>query len=416
MLRMSTLGLLLRWTVQDKQKRTLLIFLRNNAILNNTKWDVEAKNEAPFFFTGNDPLITFTELASVSRGLGFLNIQPDRDGVFRRMPLLVKYGDAFYPSLPFRVICDYLNVSPDNIFVDPGKHIILKKSQEKNNQENDNVIIPIDKYGNLTVNFIGPWEAFNHYNFSDILKASDDENDMELWSEELSEKIVIISEITTGSSDIGPVPTDTSYPLSGIISNVMNSIITKSFLKEISYLQMILIEIFIIFLIIILSIRTSYTFFTYIYLIIIFSYFVISALFFLYGGIVLNIVRPVLMLFIAFISIQILRIIESARIIRETEKAKYLAEHELEIGHQIQSGFFPESLPDPAGWEIAAHFKPARQVAGDFYDVFPLQDGKRVGFVIADICDKGVGAALFYGPDSKSYPGYFNAEYQYLHR
>ncbi len=101
------------------------------------------------------------------------------------------------------------------------------------------------------------------------------------------------------------------------------------------------------------------------------------------------------MLFIAFISIQILRIIESARIIRETEKAKYLAEHELEIGHQIQSGFFPESLPDPAGWEIAAHFKPARQVAGDFYDVFPLQDGKRVGFVIADICDKGVGAALF---------------------
>ncbi len=143
--------------------------------LEKTKWDVEAKNEAPFFFTGNDPLITFTKLASVSRGLGFLNIQPDRDGVFRRMPLLVKYGNAFYPSLPFRVICDYLNVSPDNIIVDPGKNIILKKSQKKNNQEKDDIIIPIDKYGNLTVNFIGPWEAFNHYNFSDILKASDDE-------------------------------------------------------------------------------------------------------------------------------------------------------------------------------------------------------------------------------------------------
>ena len=61
-------------------------------------------------------------------------------------------------------------------------------------------------------------------------------DDMELWSEELSEKIVIVSEITTGSSDIGPVPTDTSYPLSGIMSNVMNSIITKSFLKEVSFL------------------------------------------------------------------------------------------------------------------------------------------------------------------------------------
>ena len=46
------------------------------------------------------------------------------------------------------------------------------------------------------------------------------------------------------------------------------------------------------------------------------------------------------------------------------------------------------------GWETAAFFKPARQVAGDFYDVFQLPGGA-IGFVIADVCDKGVGAALF---------------------
>jgi len=48
----------------------------------------------------------------------------------------------------------------------------------------------------------------------------------------------------------------------------------------------------------------------------------------------------------------------------------------------------------PPGWETAAYFKPARQVAGDFYDVFRIPGGS-VGFVIADVCDKGVGAALF---------------------
>ena len=70
-------------------------------------------------------------------------------------------------------------------------------------------------------------------------------------------------------------------------------------------------------------------------------------------------------------------------------------ERELEIGRQIQRSFLPEELPQPAGWEIAAKFEPARQVAGDFYDAFPLAGGARVGLVLADVCDKGVGAALF---------------------
>jgi len=69
-------------------------------------------------------------------------------------------------------------------------------------------------------------------------------------------------------------------------------------------------------------------------------------------------------------------------------------ERELEIGREIQAGFLPGALPDAPGWEIAARFAPARQVAGDFYDAFALGDGL-VGLVVADVCGKGVGAALF---------------------
>jgi serine phosphatase RsbU (regulator of sigma subunit) len=69
-------------------------------------------------------------------------------------------------------------------------------------------------------------------------------------------------------------------------------------------------------------------------------------------------------------------------------------ERELEIGREIQLGFLPEEIPAPAGWELRAHFRPARQVAGDFYDAFPLPGG-RIAFVLADVCGKGVGAALF---------------------
>jgi serine phosphatase RsbU (regulator of sigma subunit) len=70
-------------------------------------------------------------------------------------------------------------------------------------------------------------------------------------------------------------------------------------------------------------------------------------------------------------------------------------ERELEIGREIQRSFLPEELPRVPGFEIAARFTPARQVAGDFYDAFGLDSGRHFGIVLADVCDKGVGAALF---------------------
>ncbi|MBW4561842.1 MAG: SpoIIE family protein phosphatase [Mojavia pulchra JT2-VF2] len=79
---------------------------------------------------------------------------------------------------------------------------------------------------------------------------------------------------------------------------------------------------------------------------------------------------------------------------QEIEAYSKALDYELEKGRQIQRDFLPEELPKLPDWEIAACFYPARQVAGDFYDSFMLPGGY-VGLVIADVCDKGVGAALF---------------------
>lgn len=82
--------------------------------------------------------------------------------------------------------------------------------------------------------------------------------------------------------------------------------------------------------------------------------------------------------------------------LRDTEQRYFKAiEHELEIGREIQRGFLPEELPQPPGWEIAARFEAARQVAGDFFDAFTLGPAQHVAFIVGDVCDKGVGAALF---------------------
>ena len=69
-------------------------------------------------------------------------------------------------------------------------------------------------------------------------------------------------------------------------------------------------------------------------------------------------------------------------------------ERELDIGREIQLGFLPAELPKVEGWEIAAFFKAAREVTGDFYDSFVLPNGHFV-CVLGDVCDKGVGAALY---------------------
>jgi sigma-B regulation protein RsbU (phosphoserine phosphatase) len=86
--------------------------------------------------------------------------------------------------------------------------------------------------------------------------------------------------------------------------------------------------------------------------------------------------------------------LENARLWEQEKLYRKALERELEIGREIQAGFLPETLPRVESWEIAALLMSAREVAGDFYDAFELPDGT-IGLVIADVCDKGVGAALF---------------------
>lgn len=79
---------------------------------------------------------------------------------------------------------------------------------------------------------------------------------------------------------------------------------------------------------------------------------------------------------------------------RQVSEYSRTLDNELSSGRNMQQNFLPAQLLKLPGWEFAAFFRPARQVSGDFYDVFSFADG-RVGLVIADVCDKGVGAALF---------------------
>ena len=68
-------------------------------------------------------------------------------------------------------------------------------------------------------------------------------------------------------------------------------------------------------------------------------------------------------------------------------------EQELRVARRIQQASLPKETPTLAGWQVSPFYQPAREVGGDFYDFFELEDG-RVGVVVGDATSKGIPAAL----------------------
>ncbi|MBN1964897.1 MAG: PP2C family protein-serine/threonine phosphatase [Anaerolineae bacterium] len=90
---------------------------------------------------------------------------------------------------------------------------------------------------------------------------------------------------------------------------------------------------------------------------------------------------------------QIASALRSAEVYRQTLAAER-AMQELALAGEIQASFLPTSIPPITGWQLAVALESAREASGDFYDIIPLP-GDRLGLIVADVADKGVGAALY---------------------
>ena len=85
--------------------------------------------------------------------------------------------------------------------------------------------------------------------------------------------------------------------------------------------------------------------------------------------------------------------VEAALREAETRRQMEHLQHDLDVARSIQQSLLPHSMPQVAGWDIAAWNQPADQTGGDYYDWQPLPNGKFVA-ALADVTGHGIGPAL----------------------
>ena len=86
--------------------------------------------------------------------------------------------------------------------------------------------------------------------------------------------------------------------------------------------------------------------------------------------------------------------LERARLFDVTVAQRLRLEHELKLAREVQDSLLPDALPAIPGFSLAADWRSALEMAGDFYDIFPLPDG-HWGIIVADVSDKGAAAAMY---------------------
>src|ERR671915_1237489 len=88
--------------------------------------------------------------------------------------------------------------------------------------------------------------------------------------------------------------------------------------------------------------------------------------------------------------------VQVAQLVRQQQQQaqeRERIEQELRVARLIQQTLLPKAVPELGGWDVAAFYRPAREVGGDFYDFLEFEDGQ-LGIIVGDVTDKGVPAAL----------------------
>jgi adenylate cyclase len=177
---------------------------------------------------GNRYVLPLSRLLDAATGVGFINAEPDSDGITRKSRLLGRIGATIYPSLDLQVLSDYLGVPLDDFKIIPGREIIIPRAQAEDFR------IPITEEGQMFVNFKGR-EAYlrNSISITQFLSAVEKQQSGEpfrIRPDIVRDKIIFIGMVAEGNTDVRATPVNTYYPMVAMHANVMGNILSRDFI------------------------------------------------------------------------------------------------------------------------------------------------------------------------------------------
>jgi len=184
----------------------------------------------PFAFQNTSLDITeafmpLKEFSSVIKGTGAINIYPDSDGIFRRIPLIFKSKDGkIYPHISLKIAMDY---SGQKIKEITSRYITISN--------NANIVrIPLIEKNIFLINWLDKWQnTFKHYSYLDVIakyKKYLDKQIPEKDIQDFKDSICLVAVTAIGLYDIKPIPLQPEYPGIGISATTINNLISRTFI------------------------------------------------------------------------------------------------------------------------------------------------------------------------------------------
>ena len=174
----------------------------------------------------------------------FLNADSDEDGVVRRLPLVVRIGDRVFPGLVLQTLMTHWGVEPGDLTVIPGEALVLKSAKIGERR------IPVDERGRFLINYRHEQASKNNpagittlsYSGEDDLDKTAGVYDRLLRRVAFGDlsrpppatggKILVVGEVASGLTDIGPSPLRGESPKVLFHLNAMENILMEDYLRK----------------------------------------------------------------------------------------------------------------------------------------------------------------------------------------
>ncbi len=321
-------------------------------------------------------------LIEASAGIGHTTVSVDRDGTIRRIPLFVRFGDRFYPSLGLRLSW-FVHEGESPAALDVSRGFMLLKQPDGHS-----VRLPFDEDGATTIDFAGDRYAFPHsYGMLEVLRWFE-AGDTTRLTEEFGGRIVIVGNTAVGqvATDVGTTPFATMTPLVYVHANVLDAVLAGRFISAVP-------QKFYFLALIVLCAVLSWFFVT-LSLPVAAGVMVVGTaavalveygLFLLFR---LNVpsTLPLLLVPLMYAATASYRFVFLERRSREQE-------NELKVARTIQLKLLPSAPPELPDLDLYGTNIAAKEVGGDYYD-WTLMGEEFVCVVIGDVSGKGVSASL----------------------